>query len=109
MPTEIDFRISEPAWLNRSQERVTQKDIAKITHTDNVVVSTTLKELQKKDFISRQENPVDTRAKCVFLTEKGAEKLQHALNIKRQKNEVFIEKVADRSDFIKQLQAIVSD
>lgn len=96
------------AWLARSHKEVTQKDIAQLINVDNILVSKVLRKLQEQEFIERREHPVDTRAKCVFLTEKGAQKLQQAIDLKRPTNDVFIEKLTDRAGFLQQLQQIVS-
>ncbi len=95
------------AWLSRSSEQVTQKDIANLIKMDTILVSKVLKKLQQQGVITRQEHPIDARAKCVFLTEKGTEKLQQAINVKRPTNDVFIEKLTNKAEFIRQLQQIV--
>ncbi len=97
------------AWLARSHDEVTQKDIATLIKVDGILVSKVLRKLQDQEFIMRREHPVDTRAKCVFLTEKGAKKLQQAIDVKRPSNDILIEKLTDKDSFLRQLQRIVSD
>ncbi len=97
------------AWLERSCKEVTQKDIAELIKVDSILVSKVLKKLQEIGFIERKEHPIDTRAKCVFLTEKGIKKLQQAIDMKRPANNVFIKKLTDRSGFLQQLQQIVGE
>lgn len=66
-------------WLSKKNTDVTQVDIANQSNTDRMMVSKVLRTLEKKKFISRQEHPIDTRAKVIKLTNAGAEVLQKAL------------------------------
>lgn len=66
-------------WLSKSNNAVTQVDIANQSNTDRMMVSKVLRTLEKKEFIERQEHATDTRAKVINLTDQGAEVLQKAL------------------------------
>ena len=66
-------------WLSKTNDAVTQVDIADQSNSDRMMVSKVLRTLEEKKFISRQEHPTDTRAKAVELTNEGAEVLQKAL------------------------------
>lgn len=66
-------------WLSKTNNTVTQVDIAKQGNADRMMVSKVLRTLQDKKFISRQEHPTDTRAKVINLTTEGARVLQKAL------------------------------
>ncbi len=79
------------AWLSRNTENVTQKEIADHSKTDRMMVSKILRKLQENKLIERKEHETDTRAKCVFLTEKGTEILQQAIEIKTKANDHFFE------------------
>lgn len=66
-------------WLSKTNNAVTQVDIAKQGNADRMMVSKVLRTLQDKKFISRQEHPTDTRAKIIKLTTEGERVLQKAL------------------------------
>lgn len=68
-------------WLSKKNSAVTQTDIANQSNSDRMMVSKVLRTLEKKEFISRVEHPVDTRAKVIELTDEGAEILQKALTV----------------------------
>ncbi len=95
------------AWLSRSSENITQKEIADHSKTDRMMVSKILRTLQKNGLIERKEHETDTRAKCVFLTEKGAKTLQKAIKIKTNANELFFKKICDKHKFSKELRKII--
>ncbi|PKG51069.1 MarR family winged helix-turn-helix transcriptional regulator [Olleya sp. 1-3] len=106
--THTQFAIlSALAWLLRSAKNVTQKQIADGSKTDRMMVSKILRTLQKNGLVERKEHETDTRAKCVFLTDKGVEILQKALEIKNKSNELFFENVTDKQQFSKELQQII--
>ncbi|WP_111710286.1 MarR family winged helix-turn-helix transcriptional regulator [Lutibacter citreus] len=106
--TNTQFAIlSALAWLLRSSKNVTQKEIADGSKTDRMMVSKILRTLQKNGLVERKEHETDTRAKCVFLTDKGVEILQKALEIKNKSNELFFENVTDKQQFSKELQQII--
>lgn len=68
------------AWLSNQQQEVTQVEIANKNNFDRMMVSKVLRTLEKKRLITRQEHPVDTRAKLVKLTTNGKKLLQTALS-----------------------------
>lgn len=85
-------------WLSKSQNGISQKDIAHNSNTDRMMVSKILRTLQKKDYIKRRENEKDTRSKLVSLTEKGIIKLQEALKkVEITDNEFFSEIEKDKN------------
>ncbi|MDY8137537.1 MarR family winged helix-turn-helix transcriptional regulator [Aquimarina sp. 2201CG5-10] len=95
------------AWLSRSSQTVTQKEIADNSKTDRMMVSKILRTLEKKGLIVRKEHKTDTRAKCVLLTEKGVEILQRAIEIKEKANEIFFKNLSDRQNFSKELSQLI--
>ncbi|MDV3462924.1 MULTISPECIES: MarR family winged helix-turn-helix transcriptional regulator [Weeksellaceae] len=66
-------------WLSKTNNSVTQVDIANQSNTDRMMVSKVLRTLEEKGFLTRQEHKTDTRAKTIQLTDSGAEVLQKAL------------------------------
>jgi DNA-binding MarR family transcriptional regulator len=66
-------------WLSKNNSSVTQVDIARQSNADRMMVSKVLRTLEEKDFITRQENEKDTRAKTIRLTTKGEKVLQKSI------------------------------
>lgn len=95
------------AWLSRTSENVTQKEIADHSKTDRMMVSKILRKLQENKLIERKEHETDTRAKCVFLTQKGTKILQQAIEIKTKANELFFNNLNDKENFSEQLRKLI--
>lgn len=66
-------------WLSRTNDEVSQVDIARQSNSDRMMVSKVLRTLEEKDFITREGHETDTRAKIVRLTKRGEVVLQKAL------------------------------
>lgn len=66
-------------WLSKTNESVTQIDIAHQSNADRMMVSKVLRTLEEKGFITRREHETDTRAKTIRLTVTGEVILQKAL------------------------------
>jgi DNA-binding MarR family transcriptional regulator len=66
-------------WLSKTNKNVTQVDIANQSNADRMMVSKVLRTLEEKEFISRKEHELDTRAKTIRLTLKGEKVLQKAI------------------------------
>ena len=66
-------------WLSKTNNAVTQVDIAHQSNSDRMMVSKVLRTLEEKGFITRQEHKTDTRAKTIRLTNNGAVVLQKAI------------------------------
>ncbi len=66
-------------WLSRTNDSVTQVDIASQSNADRMMVSKVLRTLEEKAFITREEHKTDTRAKIIKLTIEGEIVLQKAL------------------------------
>jgi len=71
--------LSSIAWLSKTNQKITQVEIANHNNFDRMMVSKVLRTLQDKKFICRQEHPTDTRAKVIKLTKEGSIVLQKAL------------------------------
>jgi DNA-binding MarR family transcriptional regulator len=57
--------------LNEYNSCVTQNDISDFSMIDVMTVSTTLRLLEKKNLIKRENHPTDTRAKRIINTDSG--------------------------------------
>lgn len=62
--------------LNERDAHVTQKEISNLSMIDAMTISTTLRLLEKKNLITRESHPTDTRAKQIRNTEQGEQILQ---------------------------------
>lgn len=65
--------------LTQEQAYVTQKSISEISKIDVMTVSKTLRLLEKRKLISRNNHPKDTRAKNIINTELGTGILEKAI------------------------------
>ncbi|MCY4779877.1 MarR family transcriptional regulator [Sphingobacterium sp. UT-1RO-CII-1] len=77
------------AWLSKSNETVTQVDIANHSNTDRMMVSKVLRTLQEKGFINRHEHQTDTRAKNISLSKSGKTILEKAIKIVEETDNSF--------------------
>ena len=66
-------------YLELQQDLVTQVNLAAFSDMDVMTVSQILKLLLKKGLVERREHPQDSRAKVVFLTDIGRERMNQAL------------------------------
>ncbi|NKI32652.1 MarR family winged helix-turn-helix transcriptional regulator [Croceivirga thetidis] len=106
--TQTQFAIL--AALNSLLQRsnsVTQKAIAERSNTDTMMVSKVLRTLEKKVIIERKQHNTDTRAKCVFITNKGVKIFQDAFEVATKSNATFFNKLSDENRFRKELQRII--
>ncbi|UKT64262.1 MarR family winged helix-turn-helix transcriptional regulator [Pedobacter mucosus] len=88
------------AWLSKTNDCVTQVDIANQGNADRMMVSKVLRLLEEKKFIIRAAHKTDTRAKKVSLTTSGALVLQKALTaIENADLEFFSSSLLDISAF----------
>lgn len=59
------------SFLLNKQAEVNQVDIANETNIDVMTISTIVKNLEKKGFVTRTTSQLDTRAKLINLTDSG--------------------------------------
>jgi DNA-binding MarR family transcriptional regulator len=59
--------------LNENGSCVTQNEISDFSMVDVMTISTTLRLLEKKNLVIRENHPTDTRAKQIKNTERGEE------------------------------------
>lgn len=83
-------------WLSKTNDQVTQVDIANQGNADRMMVSKVLRTLEEKVFISRHEHKTDTRAKVIKLTEAGALILQEALTAVENADKTFFAPLNER-------------
>lgn len=94
-------------WLLKSSNEVVQVEIANHSGFDRMMVSKTLRTLQQKGLIKRKEHDIDTRAKCVFLTNKGIDTLKKVIEIKTSVSNSFFEKLENKDSFRNELKKMI--
>lgn len=65
-------------WLSTQKKYVQQQDLANHIAIDKMMTSKILRLMQKKGYIKRTKNKIDTRARNLVMTEKGEEILLKA-------------------------------
>ncbi len=95
------------AWLLKVSDEVTQKDIAEHSNIDKMMLSKVLNKLKDKQLIDRREHKTDKRAKCVFLTKKGEDVLQNAIEIKTKANDLFFDSLSNKDIFADELRKLI--
>ncbi len=72
-----DYDITPEQWavLNRlcMQKGITAKELAELTSKDQPTTVRILDKLQNKGYITRKDNPEDSRSFLIYLTQKGEE------------------------------------
>ena len=97
-------------WLSRESDNVTQVDIANQGNADRMMVSKVLRTLEQKALIARTGHKTDTRAKVIWLTDKGAVVLQQALIAVEQADAEFFSKLGDElSHFNGQIAQLLAE
>lgn len=97
-------------WLSKTQQYVTQVDIANQGNADRMMVSKVLRKLEEKQFIARTEHPTDTRAKVITLTHDGATILQEALSAIENADIAFFASLGDNaSSFNAQMHRLIEE
>jgi DNA-binding MarR family transcriptional regulator len=83
-------------WLSYSQEHITQVQLASHAKADVMMTSKVLRSLEKKEWVTRDIHPTDTRAKCVVLTKTGCEVLLKAIKLVEEIDGDFFSALNDR-------------
>jgi len=94
--------LSGIAWLEKNGESISQIKIADFTQTNVMVTSKISRILENKGFIERRIEDEDTRAKYVYLTEKGLKTLEKASKITEEINQEFFEALGDEKEHFTQ-------
>ncbi|AXP79802.1 transcriptional regulator SlyA [Mariniflexile rhizosphaerae] len=95
-------------WLLQNSDDVVQMEISNHSNFDRMMVSKTLRTLQQRGLIKRKEHGTDTRAKCVFLTNKGIDTLKKVIEIKTNINNYFFEKLEIKDSIRKELKKLIN-
>lgn len=82
-------------WLNKKEEPVTQQQLADFANTDKMMTSKVLTVLEKKLFIAKTNDPGDSRAKLLTITDKGTQVLREAYQIVQNVDNLFFKNVSN--------------
>ncbi len=95
-------------WFEEHHERPTQIAIAHLSKLDKMTVSQSLKKLVSQELVYRVEHATDTRAKSVFLTDKGKTKVRKLVPLVEKIDAEFFGKVGkeDQSSLVKILRRL---
>lgn len=74
-------------------EDVSQKEISELFGVSEAVVARTIKNLEKKGFITRKKNPENKIRKILSLTSKGHEISQEMFNIDEDWNDILFDDI----------------
>ena len=80
-------------WLSKKKQTVTQQQLADYANTDKMMTSKVLMVLEKKQIIKRMNDPSDSRAKQLRITDKGTQILREAYHIVQQVDDSFFKPV----------------
>ena len=80
-------------WLSKQKQTVTQQQLADYANTDKMMTSKVLTVLEKKQIIKRINDPGDSRAKQLRITDKGTQTLREAYHIVKQVDDLFFQSV----------------
>jgi len=107
--TLVEFiLLSGVAWLERFKEPLTQIKLAKHAKKNVMMTSKVIRILETKKLIQRRTHDADTRAKCIYITSEGKEKVKIALKLVKTVDEEFFSPVVNsEEDFIKNLSIIL--
>jgi DNA-binding MarR family transcriptional regulator len=81
-------------WLTKTNQSITQQQLANYANTDKMMTSKILTVLEKKQLIQKNNNPKDSRAKLLSITPKGIQTLREAYHIVQQVDQSFFTNVA---------------
>jgi DNA-binding MarR family transcriptional regulator len=94
------------AWLGRSNEQITQKELAQQVFIDTATLSQIIRGLEKKTLIKRVRIEGDERAKYPVITETGASLITQALPIVEACDKEFFSKLKHPQDFTNHLKLL---
>ena len=98
-------------WFEEHHQESTQVAIARLSKLDKMTVSKSLKKLVVQGFVTRIEHVTDTRAKSVFLTDKGKAMVRRLVPLVEQIDAEFFGHVGedDQRSLIRVLRTLTRD
>jgi DNA-binding MarR family transcriptional regulator len=90
-------------YLSQSEDFISQVSIANMADMDVMSVSQIVRGLEAKGYLTRTDNPKDTRANAVQLTPKGQKTIKIALPIVEKIDDDFFGGLAKNEDVFRNL------
>ncbi len=88
--THVQFvLLATLAWLTQEGHEVTQVVLSQFAKTDIMMTSQVLRTLAAKGLLTREQHPVDTRAKVLTVTAAGHGVLERAIKLVEQVDRDF--------------------
>lgn len=95
--------------LSEENKTITQIDLSKFTRMNVMMVSKVVRSLEEKNFVKRVPHPIDTRAKCLEITELGEKSFEKGLKaVKSLSHNFFQNKLSNFDDFIEALKTLLT-
>ncbi|MBW0434587.1 MarR family transcriptional regulator [Leptospira yasudae] len=98
--THVQFvLLASLAWFEETAQKATQVRLAEHAKTDVMMTSKVLRSLESKKLLTRQPDPEDSRANCLFLTPEGKELVGKAVHIVESTDKLFFSILKDEKNF----------
>ncbi|WP_433946745.1 MarR family winged helix-turn-helix transcriptional regulator [Paenibacillus sp. SN-8-1] len=68
-------------YLSQFEKHITQAKISSVSEIDVMTVSQILRTLERNEFVSRKQSPIDSRANSIEIGQKGLEIISKAIPI----------------------------
>lgn len=94
-------------WVSRSQEHVSQSDVAADCKLDRMMVSKILRDFDARGLVLRTPSPTDTRAKHVVATDTCKDLFGRAMAIVKTADEAFFGQLTNTAGFNAELQRLL--
>ena len=96
-------------WLSTQNKNITQVEIANFIDIDKMMTSNVIRKLIEKKLLDRKEHNTDTRAKVIFLTDKGIQILKKSIKEVEKFDIAFFGKLSDKDEFNKELLRLLNN
>jgi DNA-binding MarR family transcriptional regulator len=97
------------AYLSRTQPFVSQARVAAMADMDVMLVSQIVRNLEKSAFLTRAENPQDSRSYALYLSDKGKTAVKRALPVVEVIDDEFFNGLGkDKEMFLALLRRLVT-
>jgi DNA-binding MarR family transcriptional regulator len=107
--THVQFvLLASTWWLNSRGEQPNQLAVARHAGTDVKMTSEVLRKLEAKGLIKRDVDAVDTRARKLRVTERGAEIAQAAIDAVEAADAAFFDAIPDAAALLAMLRPLAS-
>lgn len=94
-------------WLEKQDNRVTQKRLAQHACIDPMMTSQVVRTLQKQGYITRVSNRNDQREMLLSTTQKGRDSIKKALIVVEQIDHTFFAALSDKNGFTQALITLI--